>query len=539
MLKRYKVLYFMLLLGGVIYSTHVEAQNSTIGWKDYLFIKNSEGWFGSENASGLKELSVDNISQAEILFQKQNGKFVNYYQSDDSYQIGANVESFYRLNPRVILFGKISYDTFKGGNMAGSAFIQPYHAPFDFVEYTDDTQGNKKLETYNLTGAVSADIYKGIILGAKVDFTAANYAKDKDLRHKNKLSDMVFTTGLSYKINSTFDIGLSYYYRRRSESLEFSIYGLTGNQQTSLISYGGFFGKTEQFGESGYTSSSEKPLFEKYHGAALQVNVDFNSKLTFFNELTYKKRDGYFGKRATSSIVYSEHNSTLLGYQGKLNYRTSRDLHSLDIHINNEELENLENVYKEEKPQGSSSSIITYYDPLKVGDRKLFNATINYTANLDIQDYNPKWVLGGGLNFFQREQTASVYPYYRKQNLKQTSFNLHTKRNIIKGINMYSIMLYTSYTTGNGDVKNDELYNQAGEDHVTPPSSDKYLYHEYEFLTNDQIKGSIEFKYSRLFENIGIKGYALASYSYTKGLKVKHISNSSLNTINIAIGCTF
>ena len=145
-----------------------------------------------------------------------------------------------------------------------------------------------------MVGAVSADLSKKITIGGKVDYTAANYAKQKDLRHVNKLLDMNVTVGVSYLLNKQIELGANYYYRRSTEGLLLDMYGTTDQIYNSLISYGSFFGVMEQFGENGYTKEGEeKPLFNEYHGGALQLKWHILPKLQFFNEFAYKSRSGY------------------------------------------------------------------------------------------------------------------------------------------------------------------------------------------------------------------------------------------------------
>ena len=91
------------------------------------------------------------------------------------------------------------YDNFSGRNMTGSAFIQTQRLPFDIIEDSLNNAGTKHRDTYNLMGALSWEIYKGIALGAKVDFTAANVAKYKDLRHKTKLMDLASLLASMYR----------------------------------------------------------------------------------------------------------------------------------------------------------------------------------------------------------------------------------------------------------------------------------------------------------------------------------------------------
>lgn len=113
---------------------------------------------------------------------------------------------------------------------------------------------------------------KVLSLGARVDYTAANYAKYKDLRHKNKLMDLSATAGLTVPVASWLTVGADYRYHRSNESVTFGVYGKNDKVYKSLISYAAFMGRVEQFGNSGYTDKSrEMPLFDEGHGAGVQT----------------------------------------------------------------------------------------------------------------------------------------------------------------------------------------------------------------------------------------------------------------------------
>lgn len=534
-----KIKISLVFISVFLYSANVLAQKN-IGWKDYNLIKQSNGWLTSENSSGLRELKVQSISTAEIYFLKSDGDFINYSQSNNSYNAGANIESFYRFNPQIVFYGKVGYNLFEGKNMAGSVFISPERNAFDILEYSNENQGVKKLETYDIVGAVSADLYKGLTLGAKIDFQATNYSKNKDLRHKNNLLDMFVSAGVNYKINPRFNLGANYYYKRRVEGLDFKRYGTQDVQYYSLIDYGVFYGKKETFGEDGYTNSiKEKPLFDKYHGVGIQLGINLCDNIGMYNNFAYKKRDGYYGEQSTSTVVYNEHSSDILAYMGKLNLKSGNNLHSLDVNIQQEKLENLKNVYTIEKESGEYTQRVIYYDPLKVGEKEFVDLSFAYTANLGIEDYNPIWTLKTGIDYFQRKQVSYLYPFYRTQNVHQTQFYISGSRNIIQRNNMYTIQMGAGYLSGSGDVKSDALFTEPGSGLMEPSSSDEILRREYEFLTSGQLKGNIGFKYSRIFSSIGIKGYAAINYSLTKASKVKYLNGDMFNSLNISIGCTF
>ena len=94
--------------------------------------------------------------------------------------------------------------------MTGSAFIDPTRKPFNLTEDSLTNAGKKHRDTYKLTGGFGVDVYQGISLGARIDYTSANYAKYKDLRHKNKLMDLSVTAGVYAPITAWLNVGADY-----------------------------------------------------------------------------------------------------------------------------------------------------------------------------------------------------------------------------------------------------------------------------------------------------------------------------------------
>lgn len=527
------------LLGGAVCSALVAQSSDSIGWKNIPYLKQSEAWIGSENAAGLHALPIPRISAIEVYARKQNGEFVNYFQSGNSLEFGAQVESFYRLNPKIVFYGKVDYRNFAGKQMGGSYFINPQDTPFDIVEYTDDNRGNKKLENYHLAGAISADLSSKWTIGAKVDYIAANYAKQKDLRHINKLLDMYATAGATYRVNSRLEAGANYYYRRSTEGLSLDVFGTTDRIYNSLISYGGFFGVTEQFGENGYTNENEeKPLFNEYHGGAVQLNWSILPGLRFFNEFAYKSRSGYYGKKSPSTVVYSEHDAKILSYSGTLSWQERKNLHNLHVNFGREVLNNYENIYRYENESGGTSDV-GYYGTLDTTDKTALNFDAEYAGSFGLTDGCPAWVAKGGFSYFSREVTASVYPYFRKNDLHTMAFHLSGERNICQADNMYSICLAGNYASGGGNAKNDGTYATPTESQSAPQSMDTFLYREFEYLTAKRVKGDISFKYARPIGGKGLKGFAALHYGITKAFDIEYLKDSMHHEVVLSVGCTF
>ena len=290
------------------------AQDSLL-LRDYQFVRQSDPWLTHHNAAALTRFAVDNIVEAEATLTKGNGGLVNFDDSQNTLQGNVRTESFYRLSPRVVTFGAISYDNWTGHDMTGSAFILQ-RTPFDLVEDSLTNPGRKHRDTYRLVGGVGVDIYKGVSLGARIDYTSANYAKYKDLRHKNKLMDLQLTLGTYIPVLPWLNVGADYTYRRQTESVDFGTYGKSERVYKTLIDYGAFMGRVEQFGNEGFTDKArEMPLFEDRHGAGLQLELrpqsaicspslrEGRGRLSFFAALDFSHATGYYGRRSPYTIT--------------------------------------------------------------------------------------------------------------------------------------------------------------------------------------------------------------------------------------------
>ena len=534
---------FAVLFGGVFCSAKLSAQQPDSVWYDIEYIRLSDARLTNANASGLKYLPVNNVSTAALYTTKNNGKFINYYQSDNSFDAGADVESYYRLNPKTVFYGKINYDYFKGRNMGGSYFLRPSYNPIDIQQSSDSTNGNKVKETYHLIGALSTDITSRLTLGGKVDYEVGNYSKQKDLRNVNKFLDLVVTIGGSYKLTKNIEIGANYYFNRNVESLQFQTNGNNDKKYESIISIGNFIGIKEQFGESGnYTAKSKiLPMINKYNGGYLQLYVALSQQLSIFNNFGYKSRTGYYGKRSSADIVLTEHTSNIFEYEGNLSFKGDRYQHLLTVNVAYENLDNKRNIYDSKKEDGQQSVVI-YQGQLDILTKKELNTSVQYHGFFDIVDYNPKWELNAGFDYYRRQQKASLVPFYRKQTVNSYSFNIGGKRNFkMDAKSMLGVSLSMSYRKGSGTPMYDGLYMNPSSSQVNEyKTNDEYLYQEYEYLTVPQFTGGISLRYSRAFVK-EVKNYIQIDYAYTKASNsdLHYIRGDHFNTVGLAIGCTF
>lgn len=502
----------------------------------YSFVEQETAWITSVNPAGLSHLS-DGISEAAVEFTKCNGGLVNYYQSDNSYTAGIKARSLYRMNRRTVFSGHMGYDYSAGKHMSGSAFINPYGQPFDIVETDETNAGTKKLENYRMSGAVGVDIVSGLRAGAALNFRAANYAKTKDLRHKNKLSELDINMGITYTLSPKWEIGAAYIYNRSVEGLLFSMYGTNDARYASVVSYGAFWGRNEWFGDTGYTKKSdEKPMVNNVHGGSLQASFTPDAHIELYAEVGAHSRDGYYGDKSSSAVVYSEHSSSIYDFKLSATVRGEHTRHVVSVEGSMESLTNDETVYTSETV--NSVTTTRYYAPQRVGDRDEYIIGAAYTGYYGIKSLQPIWVVEASARQYHRSLTASVYPFYRKQKLTNNTLSAALTRNFIGGYGLFTAKLAVGGSFGSGDMAIDGVYATPSSSQTAPKSQNTLLHKEYEYLTKARYSVNPAIGYTRHINN-GVSGYLRVGYSFEFAPDVEYLSSDKRHTVNIAVGCLF
>ena len=557
----------LILISGILaVASSCYGQDSLL-LRDYRFVKRTDAWLTCQNAAGLTRFSHPSISEAELSLTKSKGGLVDWYQSPDFLQASATVESFTRLSQRAVVFGAMTYDNFSGHDMAGSAFIIDHspltighspltphlsplttHLPLDIVEDSLVNTGTKHRDTYQLTGAVGVDVWRHLAAGLRLDYTAANYAKYKDLRHKSKLMDMTFTAGLNSQfsiLNSQFTVGANYLYRRTTESLTFSLYGRQDKVYKSLIDYGTFMGRVEQFGGSGYTDKGqEMPLVDDYNGIGLQLSFSPFHLSTFspfhlFTSLTYARRKGYYGRKSPYTITYTNHHADLLTSHSMLTWTGRHSMLSAELTLGSENLENEANTYRELKNE-SGAYYYEYYDPVKTANKLWRNGQVALTADLDIQGTLSTWTFTAALDWQNRRQTSYLYPYYRRQHLYSTEASASATRRLLTSKGVWTLTLNASYQKGSGDPYTDLTFAEPSDKQASPATMDAWLWREYQYLVAPQygVGGSIE--YAFIFPLTQLKTHVRLSASHRKANQTYEYSNGKdCTSLTLAAGCTF
>ena len=530
----------LLLLALPLASPNVQADQQLV-FRDFNYVKQAKPWLTSPNAAALTRYNQRNISMAEVRGSVAKGDFVDYSQSSNVVQAGAMVESFFRINPRCVVYGRIDYDNYAGKNMLGSVFINPERKPFDLSEDSLTNPGNKHRDTYNLVGAVGIDLWRGLAVGAKVDYTAANYAKYKDLRHRNSLMQLNFSLGIAAPIGANWTLGANYIYGRSTESLRFITYGKTEKVYKTLVDYGAFTGEVEQFGNKGYTDDSrEQPLLDEQNGLALQVEGRLNHAFSLFVGGQFAHRSGFYGRNSPYSIVHFKHHGDIFELQAVATLRQARNLHQLAATLYNERLENNKTTYRENRTE-TGSTYYDYFDPIKTSNKRWNNLVVRYTAWFGLANDISTWTISASLQADSRQISAYLYPYVQRQQLHTNLLSLLVTRNLtLSRRTMLSLTGGLSRQWGSGEPEQTATLATPSDKQKPPTVMQAYLYRNHHLLTAPQWGVHLAVKYAFSLPRLHLPLYVRAQTTWRRTTEPSPwIDNQHRTEATLAIGCTF
>ncbi len=365
---------------------------------DHIFRRNP--WNGGLNAAGIRQDSLSR-SYAEIYFTKENGGLAGHSASDDSWNAGAKTESVRHLK-KVSFSGGFGYDYFDGRNMCGSMFTEPGYYPVDILEFTP---GRKVREDYTFTGGVSAVLGNRWTGGLRVEFEARNYAKRKDLRHKNTRLDFEFSPGVMYHAGR-FAVGAVYIVGTNSEKVAAEGVGPGADLYEAFFDRGLLYGSLEKWGSTDIHLSTNGvsgfPVRENTQGGGVQLQYG-----PFYADVAYRNRQGETGESRIIWHLFETHQVTA---NAALSLGTALRRHFVRVNLDWQTLGTDENIITTETINGVQ--IITIHGSTPTFGRKGLDLGGEYEFVAPHTDLRA----GVGYSQLNRESTL-MYPYVKGQKL--------------------------------------------------------------------------------------------------------------------------
>ena len=262
-------------------------------------------WLVGTNAAGLRQDRSADVSYVELYGGFEQGGLRRNWESPSPWRAGAQARTV-KHQERFSMKGGFSFEQMSGPEMCGSMSLRPGYYPLDVLEFTP---GRKSRQTYAFDGSISIDLSGGWRLGAAMDFTSANYAKRKDLRHTNYLLDMTVSPGISYTFPSgDFTLGVNYLFRKNSESIVAEQVGTGASSYYAFLDKGLLYGKYEVWSGSGVHLDEAGvqgfPQKEHFHGVGLQMS----SGRDYYLDLEYLYGKGSAGEKQSVWYRFPSHN---------------------------------------------------------------------------------------------------------------------------------------------------------------------------------------------------------------------------------------
>lgn len=502
-------------------------------------IKGAQLWNSSNNPAGLGFYDFKNISYVEGFFQKNNGGFVKYYESNNSYRFGVQTESFTKVK-NVSMYGKLGYSSFGGNNMTWSGLIYPED---HLVHVADDVPADKRAERYFVSGGLSVPICKKILGGFSIDYDGENLSKMKDLRHKTDFMQLDVKAGFVYQTKYV-NIGINYIYEKYYERVAYSRVSTNSDVYNGYYLKGLWFGLSDSWDNPGLhlkeSGSDYVPFSEHLNGAAVQAELKIGN-FRFMNEFTYKRQSGYVGMGGEK--IYNTSYGNIYEYFGKMQLEGGKINHYLTVNTQYRDDVNEDNVFTSEMINGET--VIVQYGKNKVYDRKLFtwNAEYNFTWGAR---YNPSWDIKVGYEHYAKSAVSSlVLPYYYTQEIKYNMGYINARKNFVFNTGMLDVALGADYSNGFGskleEHKADNVQADIAED-MKPKPIETLLNKEYEYYTVAKIGGEIGARYSFFINRKNGKGgniYLDAKYRLLSASKAVYASGTKAQMFRIALGVNF
>ncbi|MDP3398543.1 MAG: hypothetical protein Q8S23_05295 [Bacteroidales bacterium] len=496
-------------------------------------LQRKQTWTESYNAAGLHFLDFNNSSYIEAYMGKNDGPFVKFNESDNSFNYGLRTASYTKVK-KTTFFGMIDYNNFKGQNMTWSGLIYPERY---LMLVADDRPAVKSKESYKLTGGLSLPLHENLFFGLQINYEAAMLAKRKDLRHRTDLLDFETTAGLMYK-TEMFNIGLNYYYRKFHEKVEFSKVADDDVLYTGYLLKGLWFGMIDIWNQRELNLS--RSFIDVIQGGSLQVEF-VKDNFRFHNEFTYKFKDGLSGPGIDRA--YTQNEGTTLEYKGIAQYELDNMRHYLKIKTNYTDAVNYDKVSNTENIGGISTVI--QYGKNKAFAKRSFDMSAEYELALGKFKCSPEWNFKAGYQYSSYSAVSSlVVPFYFTQEVNITTGYGKVNKNFLMQKGMIDLSLMGGYSMGNGDRL--KMHTAAGasnqiSDEIVPKQKVEMLKREYEYMTKGKLLGEVGFRYSKFVMKNRTAGsiYLDTKYSFTSASDLKYHTGGNAGIFSLALGYSF
>ncbi|MBR1868956.1 MAG: hypothetical protein IJ799_02700, partial [Bacteroidales bacterium] len=346
--------------------------------RDFRLTAGRNPQLGSDNPAWLSTLGQGSLSTAGTVFIKEDGGLVPLESSPDNWTAGISTESFTRISEKLSFHGKMKYSFLNELGSGGQILMSPKDNPVNFLEEDLSTAGRRKKESYSLGGALCWSFSDRLSAAAAFDYTTADRTKFRDPRFADVLMDLTLAPGVTLRLSESFTLGAGFFWRHSLEQLSANLFGTKDRDYDILVDQGAFYGFKEDFdGDQGYVSlSNARPLTDNLYGFSVQTLS--GKRVRLYNELRGAWRNGFYGSRTSSSVVFCEFHGPEARYDGCLQAGSGQDRHIFRLGAGAKMLSNFTNSYKYNVVPGMTTTI-EYTGQNRTLNRTDIDARLSYS----------------------------------------------------------------------------------------------------------------------------------------------------------------
>lgn len=492
---------YILSLCAILVGTAVSAQT-------YEKVLQRNLWNSSSNVTGVRQDSLSR-SYAELSGGYEAGGFRDSWMGEQSWNAGVSTASIRHLE-KMTLKGSFSFRQTEGYGMCGSMFVKPGYYPVDVLEFTP---GRKTLQEYAFDGGISYDVAPGWRIGAEMDFSAANLAKKKDLRHTNWRLDMTVSPGVMYH-KGDFAAGISYIFGKNSESVNAEEIGISESSYYAFLDKGMMYGIYSVWNGSGLhldeSGINGFPVKEFLNGAAMQMQYK-----GFFAEGRYLHRKGTIGEKESIWFRYpSNEVAMMLGYSGKG--------HIARLSLGWKGLKMYETVLESITSNGVTN--VYEYGSNRILTESSWDLRPSYEYVSDIWE-----ILTSAEYSLENRLSSQIYPYIYRQTLSTWRVNAQGTVHIWK----IDIRLGAGYAAGKVSEEKGLVEEDSGVQ-TSPYRLQEWYDLEMEYQTADRISADLSVRF-----NFWKGLYVQAGGHWLHGFGLEHIGAPDRYGANVKFGYNF
>ena len=530
---RYPILTLSLLLS-LAFSAGGQGRDAL---RDYRYIVQTNPFLRLDNAAGIGHLPIDRIAVAEGAFVKDNGGLKGPDDSPDDWCAAGGTESYVKVSDKVTFYGRMGYSYFQGQEMGGSLLAGFSSAPLNFYEMVDSTAALRTRESYSLTGAMAYRFNSRWSAGVAVDYRTGNQVKHRDPRSRSALMDISVRAGAQWSVSDRKTIGLNLEYSRNLEELRAQQYGTTDKMYYIFVDYGACYGIKELFsGDEGFVSlSNPRYLDDTRLGGSLQFYSD--GDLQWFHQLTYLHRDGYYGKRSSSTVVFCDFGGHEAAYSGSALLKRGSDTDRFSADLSFTLVNNYLNVYKKTTEPGKST-VVAYYGRNLILSAADASARLAWDAWRGVSDFRAESNFGASLDGSFHRGITTIYPYKRTAQIITLNAEAYGERSFRRGASdILTLRAEGTFLMGFGNPAADRQL--ATSSSPAPLSFDARLNRQFEYETAPRAGLALGCTYTRIFSE-KFSAYVRLQDGLSLLLRTPQYLDGRLrNTATLTVGCTF